>query len=167
MFAPYRLIASLIAVIAILGGTYMYGHHAGYKSASDAAAGRELAIAQSSARALHEANDKARATERTLQTIKDKLEVQNVQSQKAIDAVHAANIHLAATKRLRDPYHHTTSCRAVPKDTKPTSSDTVAATGGQLSEELTNLLLSESYRADQAAIYAKTCHDWAMSVTGK
>lgn len=167
MFAQYRLIASLIAIVAILGGTYTYGHHAGYKSASDAAAARELAIAQSSAKALQEANDKALATERTLQTIKDNLESQNVQAQRSINAIHTANIRLAAAKRLRDPGYRAPNCRAVPKDTKPTSSDTVAAAGGELSDQLTNFLLSESYRADQAAIYAKTCHDWAMSVTGK
>lgn len=45
-FAPYRMLAFAIAFFAIVGGAFMYGHHTGYKSASDAAAGRELAAVQ-------------------------------------------------------------------------------------------------------------------------
>lgn len=163
--APYRILIAALAIAAILGSVSAYSYHSGYKRAADAAAARELAIAQSSAKALQAANDKALATERTLQTIKDNLEKQNAQAQNAIDAVHLANIRLAATKRMRDPGYRPTDCRAVPKDPGTSSSAPAPATAGELSDELAQFLIAESYRADQSAIYAKTCHDWAMSVT--
>lgn len=43
---PYRMLAFAVAFFSIVGGAFMYGHHTGYKSASDAAAGRELAAVQ-------------------------------------------------------------------------------------------------------------------------
>lgn len=167
-FLPYRMLAFAIAFFAIVGGAYVWGHHNGYKSASDAAAGRELAMSQAASKSLQAANDKAAAVEQSLQSTKDQLEIQNAQSKKAIDAALAVNRKLATGAGLRDPGSRTACSGTVSKDTGSTGIDTATTTEpARLSDTAAEFLLSFAYDADQVAAYAQTCHDWAMSVTGK
>ena len=69
-----------------------------------------------------------------------------------------------ATVRLRDP--NARSC-PVPSTTPTTGSAENQAPGADLSDQLTQLLLSESRRADEAALYAQTCYRWITDVQAK
>ncbi|MHB1176052.1 MAG: hypothetical protein ACYCZJ_13115 [Sulfuriferula sp.] len=167
-FAPYRLIASIIAVAALFGGTYIYAQHRQYQADSAAYAAQTLAISQAASKALQAANDKAAAVEQSLQSTKDQLEIQNAQSKKAIDAALAVNRKLATGAGLRDPGSRTACSGTVSKDTGSTGIDTATTTEpARLSDTAAEFLLTFAYDADQVAAYAQTCHDWAMSVTGK
>lgn len=66
--------------------------------------------------------------------------------------------------RLRDP--HTRSC-PMPSAAAPAAESQDPASGAYLSDELTQLLLSESRRADEAALYAQTCYEWIENVQAK
>jgi len=68
-----------------------------------------------------------------------------------------------ATVRLRDP--HARSC-PLPEPTAAGEPEKQAA-GADLSAELTQLLLAESRRADEAALYAQTCYRWIKDVQAK
>ena len=62
-----------------------------------------------------------------------------------------------ATVRLRDP--NARSC-PMPSATTSAGSAENQAPGADLSDQLTQLLLSETRRADEAALYAQTCYQW-------
>lgn len=66
--------------------------------------------------------------------------------------------------RLRDP--HARSC-PMPSAAAPAAESQDPASGAYLSDELTQLLLSESRRADEAALYAQTCYEWIENVQAK
>ena len=68
-----------------------------------------------------------------------------------------------ATLRLRDP-----NARSCPVSNHPAAGDSQDTTpGADLSAELTQLLLAESRRADEAALYAQTCYEWIENVQAK
>jgi len=68
-----------------------------------------------------------------------------------------------ATVRLRDP-----NARSCPMPDPPAAGEPKnQAAGADLSAELTQLLLSESRRADEAALYAQTCYQWIKDVQAK
>jgi len=68
-----------------------------------------------------------------------------------------------ATLRLRDP-----NARSCPMPNPPTAGESQDQTAGaDLSAELTRLLLAESRRADEAALYAQTCYQWINNVQTK
>ena len=69
-----------------------------------------------------------------------------------------------ATVRLRDP--NARSC-PMPSTTPAAGSAKNQAPGADLSDQLTQLLLSESRRADEAALYAQTCYRWITDVHAK
>lgn len=65
-----------------------------------------------------------------------------------------------ASVRLRDP-----NARSCPVPNPPTAGSAENQTPGtDLSAELTQLLLAESRRADEAALYAQTCYNWINNV---
>ena len=68
-----------------------------------------------------------------------------------------------ATVRLRDP-----NARSCPVPNPPTTGSAENQTpGADLSDQLTQLLLAESRRADEAALYAQTCYRWITDVHAK
>ena len=65
-----------------------------------------------------------------------------------------------ASVRLRDP-----NARSCPVSNPSTAGESQDQTPGtDLSAELTQLLLAESRRADEAALYAQTCYNWINNV---
>lgn len=65
-----------------------------------------------------------------------------------------------ATLRLRDPHARSCPMPDFPAAGEPENQ----AAGADLSAELTQLLLAESRRADEAALYAQTCYRWIKDV---
>jgi hypothetical protein len=66
--------------------------------------------------------------------------------------------------RLRDP-----NARSCPMPSTAAAAGSVEdqTPGADISDELTQLLLSESRRADEAALYAQTCYEWINNVHAK
>ena len=110
-----------------------------FKSAADAA------YAQAQAKTLE--------IELKNQVLAKELDSAYRQSKRDIDRLSSE----LATVRLRDP--NARSC-PMPSTTPTAGSTENQAPGADLSTELTQLLLSETRRADEAALYAQTCYRW-------
>lgn len=159
--APYRIWAAAAAVTAIIGGTYTIAQHRQFKYDEAAQAVKTLAIERAANAKMQEANAKAAATNVRFDKYRQDAEVKNYESQIAIDTTRT---QLAAVKRLRDPYRKPADCGGLPK-TAATAGDTVDQTPrGELSEEFDGFLKRQAYAADQVAIYAQTCHEWAVKL---
>lgn len=109
--------------------------------------------------------EKAIAKDKEVATLKDILEKNDVQAQQTISSTLADNRRLAAQLGgLRDPGRRQSCPGTVPSSASPASSDTASSTGSQLSEEASQFLLDFAADADRAAQYARTCHDWAVTL---
>ena len=114
-----------------------------FKSAADAA------YAQAQAKTLE--------IELKNQVLAKELDSAYRQSKRDIDRLSSE----LATVRLRDP--NASSC-PMPSTTPTAGSTENEAPGADLSDQLTQLLLSETRRADEAALYAQTCYRWIKDV---
>ena len=159
--APYKILIIIIAVAALFGTVGTVAYNKGYSRASDAAAARELKIETASNKALQIANDIAVKTNEKFAEIQQNAEVKNHENQIIIDTTRT---QLAAVKRLRDPYRKPADCGVLPKAATAASGTVDAAAPGELSEELSGFLKQQAYEADQVAVYAQTCHEWAMNL---
>lgn len=117
--------------------------------------------------ALSVAVAKAQAEERENNRLSTELEISNAENRKRLDDLQATNLRLASEySGLYDRYASNSNC-SVPSSTKPPVNAATAPTGAKLSAQLTELLLSESRRADEAAAYAKTCYEWVKKLGAK
>ena len=119
------------------------------------------------AQALSIAVAKAHAEERENNRLSTELEIANAENRKQLDELQAANLRLASEySGLYDRYSTNSNCPVPSSPSSPVGTST-APTGAKLSAQLTQLLLSESRRADEAAAYAKTCYDWVKKLGAK
>lgn len=113
--------------------------------------------------AVRKASERALAVERKHNNLAQQLEIDNAQQRKKLDAILADNRRLIRELGgLRDPY--ATFGGSVSTGTTTTGSFAATAGTGYLSDELTELLLSESRRADEVATYADTCYRWVTTL---
>jgi hypothetical protein len=85
------------------------------------------------------------------------LEVKNVQTKQKLDKTMSDNRRLVSELGgLRDPYTTNKYDCKMPESTSDSKDET---DGNKLSNELTEFLLAESRRADEAANYAMTCYE--------
>ena len=153
-----RYLIGAMVLVAIVGGSYRFGvnHERNRQAAVELEQTRKQELVDRQYREqLAEANAQN-------QDLANRVEREANASRATIESLAEDNRRLAARTagRLRDP--NARACPAadrVPK-TGDTASAAVPATGGDLSAELTGLLLSESRRADEAAAYANTCYSW-------
>lgn len=157
----------LIAVGASfsIGAVSSWWLTADYKNAKFDSAFAELN--EKSNKALREATQKAIEVERDNNRLATEIEVQNAQNRKKIDDLFADNLRLAGEYAGLYDRHAAASDCAVPANAKPADNATAAAPRGKLSNELTQLLLSESRRADEAAEYARACYEWVKKLGAK
>lgn len=114
--------------------------------------------------ALSVAVAKAQAEERENNRLSTELEIANAENRKKLDELQATNLRLASEySGLYDRYSTNSNCSVPPSTNAPVNAPT-APTGAKLSAQLTELLLSESRRADEAAAYAKTCYEWVKKL---
>lgn len=110
--------------------------------------------------------------ERRATKFKDELEIQNAKSLEQINAILANNKRLAAKLGgLRDPWK-TADCGGanMSRITDPPGSNPTIAAGSHISDEASGFLSAEASEfllelaaeADRAAIYAQTCHKFAI-----
>lgn len=111
------------------------------------------------ARALALATEAARAQEQRNATIAQEVEKAHAERSQAIDDAFDANRELARTRGLR--------VRGV-KCVSQASSHPGDTSGGtaeiRLPDEINEFLLTFARDADQAASYARECHDWAIKI---
>lgn len=119
------------------------------------------------AQALSVAVAKAHAEERENNRLSTELEIANAENRKKLDELQADNLRLASEySGLYDRYSTNSNCSVPSSSSSPIGTST-APTGAKLSAQLTQLLLSESRRADEAAAYAKTCYEWVKKLGAK
>lgn len=159
--APYRIWAAVAAVTAIIGGTYTVAQHRQFKYDEAAQAVKTLAVERAANKALQIANDIAVKSNERFAKIQQDAEVKNHESQIIIDTTRT---QLATIKRLRDPYRKPADCGGLSKDTTSPGIAIDQTTSGGLSEELDGFLKRQAYEADQVAVYANTCHEWASKL---
>lgn len=117
---------------------------------------------------LQRETDKVIAAERRTAKFKDELELQHAKSIEQVNEILADNNRLAARLGgLRDPGRRPGCNGTLPATAQPAAVDPAPASDGRLSSEATEFLLGFAAEADRAAIYAQTCHAWAVSVPGK
>jgi hypothetical protein len=101
--------------------------------------------------------------EHDISQLNTQIEVNNANKAKAIDNAHAENIKLVTTvERLQ--HSASSSSSTMPKTSNSCQCTSSTATSG-LSDESINLLVELAEKADEAARYASTCHEWAVGVT--
>ena len=159
--APYRIWAAVTAATAIIGGTYTYAQHRQYKYDEAAQSVKTLAIERAANKALQIANVIAVKSNERFAKIQQDAEVKNHESQIIIDTTRT---QLAAVKRLLDPYRKPADCGGLPKDTAAPGDTVDATASGELSEQFSNYLKQQAYEADQVAVYANTCYEWASKL---
>jgi hypothetical protein len=154
----------LIAAISafIIGATSTWWITASYKENKYKAIISQMRL--DAASALADATKRSLDIERENNDLAYKLEVQNAETRKTLDDVHADNLRLASEYAgLYDRYASASHC-AVSSDPSASTKPVTPPAGGRLSDPLAKLLLSESRRADEAAAYAATCYQWIKSL---
>lgn len=157
---PHFVIALLaMFIVAGGGGVYTGSHFEKIKYEGIIAQMRVDAAA-----ALDAAKQKALDKERENNAIAQQLEIQHNEHQKTIDAATAENQRLVT--ELGGLYDRGAPASDCPGPA-PAGTARVApepAPGRKLSNDLTQLLLSEARRADEAAEYANTCYQWVQQI---
>jgi hypothetical protein len=87
------------------------------------------------------------------------LEDANVSTIKAINSQRDA----FKSQRLYDTHRKSSSCTTA-KDSNSTNTTNAAIIDGQLSNELTEFLKSEAYRADEISAYATICNNYIKGI---
>lgn len=164
-------ILNLKSILIAVGASFTLGAFsswyltADYKNAKHDQIMSELH--QESAKAVQLASQKALQAERENNRLATEIEVQNAQNRKKLDDLFADNLRLASQYSGLYDRHTSASDCTVPTAPSTTSNAAAAPTRGKLSTELTQLLLSESRRADEAAAYANTCYEWVKKLGAK
>ena len=118
-------------------------------------------------KALNDAQAKALAVERENNRIAQELEVQNAKHKQELAKLEdELRGYVNELGGLYDRYA-TCSNPSVPANTGTTAQPAPTPSGCRLSERTTQLLLSESKRADEAAAYAQTCYQWIQKLRSK
>lgn len=138
---------------------------ASYKEHKHAAIISEMRL--EAANALAEATRRAIEKERENNRLATELEVAHNEYRTKLDEMQVDNLRLATEySGLYDRHAAASNC-PVPSDARAAPSATNPPAGTKLSAQLTQLLLSESRRADEAAAYAKTCYEWIQRIKAK
>lgn len=151
-----------IAAALLFGATASWWITADYKEAKYQAIISQMKL--DAAEALRIETNKVRAIEAENSRIATELEVAHNAYQQNLDVVKADNARLVA--QYGGLYDRQTSSRGSSQasGSNSPSNTSGASSRSKLSDALTEFLLSESRRADEAALYAKTCYDWIQQV---
>lgn len=161
---PYILLGAAGAALALSAGSFYAGHHWATTQAEAERAkmvAAQLEVERVANKALTEANDRASKSDERFAKIQQDMEKKQHENQAIIDAAHK---QLSTIKRLRDPGSRSSDCGDLPKNTTAPGDPVDATPPGYLSDEFTEFLREQAYAADQVSVYAKTCHDWVVSI---
>jgi hypothetical protein len=145
-----------------IGSVFSWWVTSDYKNAKHQQIIAEMYVA--STQALLLAQQKALDTEREHIRLATEIEVQHVQTRQTLDLLGADNARLISESAGLYDRHSSGSgssqCSAPSSPAEPVDTSTRT----KLSNELTQFLLSESRRADEAASYAQTCYAWIEQI---
>jgi hypothetical protein len=156
----------LAAVAAFLvGAGAAWWITADYKEAKYTSAISKMQI--DAANALTEATRRATEQERENNRLATELEVAHNEYKSKLDEVYADNLRI--TSELGGLYDSRAAADNCPMPAAPSASANPIKppAGAKLSDSLTQLLLTESRRADEAAAYAQTCYEWVKKLGAK
>ena len=157
-----KLIAICVGASFSIGAFSSWWITADYKEAKYTAAISEMRI--DAANAVTAATVRAMEVAQENTRLANELEVINAQHRKKLDETLADNRRLTAELGgLYDSNAAASNC-PMPSATNAASKPSAAPTGAKLSNQLAELLLSESRRADEAAAYARTCYEWVKKL---
>ena len=151
-----------LGIAFVSGTTLSWWLTADYKNAKFAETISTIRL--DAAEAVRLATNKARSIDAENSRIATELEVAHNEFRQNLDTVKADNARLVSELGGLYDRQSATSHSNVPSPSTSSSNTSVVPTTGRLSKELTEFLLSESARADQAAAYACTCYDWVAKV---
>jgi len=115
-------------------------------------------------KAIQESMQKALVVERENNRLATEIEVQGAKNRQKIDELYADNLRLVDERAgLYDSRATSSDCSVSTNATTPTKPP-AATSCARLSNSLTQLLLTESKRADEAANYAMTCYEWVKKL---
>lgn len=155
----------LLAFAIMIAGAGWKGYDLGYDSANGKWIKANAEIERQTNTIIVENKDKIIAAERKYNELKDKVEKDNVETVARINGLRIANGRLvAAHGGLYDRNGRPSGANPMPGNPGSTGQPASGSTGCKLSRELEEFLLSESYRADLAATYAKSCHAWIEAI---
>jgi len=117
-----------------------------------------------SAQALAAQVQTARAHDQAWTAARDKMEIDHAQALADLAAQAAASRAAVAARGLHDPGRRAATCRVVPGTAGAAAGSAAAPSDSRLSDEASGFLQTEADRADQCAVLARTCHDYAVSV---
>lgn len=150
---PPQLIALLAGGVALLAiGTY-----GGYRW--ELGAYESIKAAQVAADQIAEKN--ARDKDGEIARLANDLDSANIRGKDATDKAADA---LRDAARTRGLYVRTTGKCNLPRTADGAGSGETGTAEARLSDETASALISIARDADQCANYARTCHDWAMTV---
>lgn len=121
---------------------------------------------QDAAEALAGAQAMAAQIERENTRLAQEIEVNNAKFKQELAKVNRDNRRLVAERGLYDRNATNGNC-SVPTNPNSTGKSASSPAGTRLSAELTEFLLRQSERADEAAAYAKTCYEWVKQLETK
>lgn len=157
-----KLIAICVGASFSIGAFSSWWLTADYKEAKYTAAISQMKLEAASA--LHDATLKAMEVAQENSRLANELEVVNAQHRKKLDETLADNRRLVSELGgLYDGNAAASNC-PLPSGANAPSNPPAAAPGAKLSNQLAELLLSESRRADEAAAYARTCYEWVKKI---
>lgn len=113
------------------------------------------------AQAKIDATEKARAKDAENSKLAADLDLAHMETKDALDKLASATHDLARTRGL---WVKTRGNKCVPGTAANSGSSETGAAEVRLSDETSDWLIAFAHDADRAALYAKTCHDWAMKV---
>lgn len=158
---PWMILGIVLAFLAF--GAAGYG-----KGRSDATANWKIAMAEQERKAndlLNKLKDKIMELERERSAHNLKTEAENAKKNQYIDGLRIANGRLvAAAGGLWDRNGRAVGSGALPGTPGAPASGAGSATGCQLSDTVVGDLLDLARDADRAAVYAQTCHTWAVGI---
>jgi hypothetical protein len=148
----------LTAIAAIISAVLAFGITSKYK---DAIWGAKIdRLNAEASQKLASVTDKVLMAERESAKLNQKLELEHNESLNKIASLNAS----LKSVRLHDPFKRGGSCTSTETTSASTDNIVIETDNGQLSDELTEFLVGEAYRADQVSAYADSCHAYITSL---
>lgn len=161
MISTIKTTAIAAGISFALGGLAAWWVTADYKEAKYTAVIAKMK--QDAAEALAGAQAMAAQIERENAKLAQEIEVSNAKYKQELAKLSRDNRRLVAERGLYDRGTAQSDC-PVSGNTATPSQPARPSTGARLSAELTEFLLRQSERADEAASYAKTCYEWVQQL---
>ena len=161
----FGLKSTILAILSalIIGALGSWWITADYKEAKYQTIISQMKLDASEALRLE--TNKVRTIEAENARIATQLEVAHDTYQKNLDQVKADNARLIAQYGGLYDRHPSSGGSTQTSGSNASSNASSATTRSKLSDALTEFLLSESRRADEAALYARTCYDWIQEIS--